>query len=275
MKPAYMTLIRWVMPATTPRSWVIRIIAVPDSVVSRRSISRTWAWIVTSRAVVGSSAIISFGSSARAIAIITRWRIPPENCGGSSCRRVSGFGIPTIASSSIARVRASAAVDLLVGPDRLDHLLLDGEHRVQARHRVLEDHRDVPPAELAHVVLRQGHEVEAVEQDRPPSIRPAGFGQQPHDREVRHALAAARLADEAERLARLELERDAVHGMDRALVGTKPDDQVVDVEERASASARFIRGSSDSRRPSPRRLNPIALIEIAAPVKKMIHGAWR
>ena len=47
----------------------------------RRS-SRTWAWIVTSRAVVGSSAIISCGSSASAIAIITRWRMPPENwCG--------------------------------------------------------------------------------------------------------------------------------------------------------------------------------------------------
>ena len=32
MKPAYITLIRWVIPATTPRSWVIRIIAVPVSV---------------------------------------------------------------------------------------------------------------------------------------------------------------------------------------------------------------------------------------------------
>ena len=33
-KPAYMTLIRWVIPATTPRSWVIRISAVPASSVS-------------------------------------------------------------------------------------------------------------------------------------------------------------------------------------------------------------------------------------------------
>ncbi len=37
------------------------------------------AWIVTSRAVVGSSAIRMRGSSASAIAIIVRWRIPPEN----------------------------------------------------------------------------------------------------------------------------------------------------------------------------------------------------
>ena len=37
---------------------------------------------VTSSAVVGSSAISSSGSSATPIAIITRWRMPPENwCG--------------------------------------------------------------------------------------------------------------------------------------------------------------------------------------------------
>ena len=41
-----------------------------------------WAWTVTSRAVVGSSAMRSSGSSAIAIAIMMRWRIPPENwCG--------------------------------------------------------------------------------------------------------------------------------------------------------------------------------------------------
>ena len=40
------------------------------------------AWTVTSRAVVGSSAISSFGSQMSAIAIMTRWRMPPESwCG--------------------------------------------------------------------------------------------------------------------------------------------------------------------------------------------------
>ena len=44
--------------------------------------SRICAWMVTSSAVVGSSAMISFGLQASAIAIITRWRMPPENwCG--------------------------------------------------------------------------------------------------------------------------------------------------------------------------------------------------
>ena len=44
--------------------------------------SRIWAWIVTSSAVVGSSAMSSSGLVERAIAIITRWRMPPDSwCG--------------------------------------------------------------------------------------------------------------------------------------------------------------------------------------------------
>ena len=38
--------------------------------------------MVTSSAVVGSSAMTSFGLQASAMAIMTRWRMPPENwCG--------------------------------------------------------------------------------------------------------------------------------------------------------------------------------------------------
>ena len=49
---------------------------------SSASRSMIWACTVTSSAVVGSSAISTFGSSASAIAIITRCRMPPENwCG--------------------------------------------------------------------------------------------------------------------------------------------------------------------------------------------------
>ena len=60
----------------------MRITAVPRSAVSRWSSSSTCAWIVTSSAVVGSSAMRSLGSRARAMAIMTRWRIPPLNwCG--------------------------------------------------------------------------------------------------------------------------------------------------------------------------------------------------
>ena len=82
ISPAYMTAISSATSATTPRSWVIITIAVSSSACRRWIRSRICAWTVTSRAVVGSSAISSFGSLASAIAIITRWRMPPENsCG--------------------------------------------------------------------------------------------------------------------------------------------------------------------------------------------------
>ena len=55
---------------------------MPSSALSRSSSWRICAWIVTSSAVVGSSAMSSFGSQASAMAIITRWRRPPESwCG--------------------------------------------------------------------------------------------------------------------------------------------------------------------------------------------------
>src|SRR5574337_248688 len=80
--PAYITTTRCATSATTPIAWVISITAMPSRFFSSASSSRIWAWIVTSSAVVGSSAISSLGLHASAIAIITRWRIPPENwCG--------------------------------------------------------------------------------------------------------------------------------------------------------------------------------------------------
>ena len=60
----------------------MRTIAMPCSRCRSRSRSRICAWTVTSRAVVGSSAMRIFGWQAIAIAIITRWRIPPENWNG-------------------------------------------------------------------------------------------------------------------------------------------------------------------------------------------------
>jgi hypothetical protein len=95
------------MSATTPRSWVMSTIAMPSRSRSERRTSSTPAWIVTSSAVVGSSAIRTFGSQAIPIAITTRWRIPPESWCGYSSTRWPGAGMPTDARSSTVRSRAS------------------------------------------------------------------------------------------------------------------------------------------------------------------------
>ena len=80
--PAYMTSTRWHICEMIPRSWETSSTAVPVSRASRRISASTWAWIVTSSAVVGSSAIRRLGAQAIAIPIITRWAMPPLNwCG--------------------------------------------------------------------------------------------------------------------------------------------------------------------------------------------------
>ncbi len=57
-------------------------IAAPVSRSAVPSTSRICACTVTSRAVVGSSAMITSGWLAMAMAMTTRWRMPPENsCG--------------------------------------------------------------------------------------------------------------------------------------------------------------------------------------------------
>ena len=50
--------------------------------LSRRSVWITWYCTVASSAVVGSSAIRICGSGASAMAINTRWRMPPDSSWG-------------------------------------------------------------------------------------------------------------------------------------------------------------------------------------------------
>jgi hypothetical protein len=66
--------------------------------------------MVTSRAVVGSSAINSGGSIINAMAMLARWRIPPLNWCGNWRTRSSGSGMPTRRMMSTATRRFSAAL---------------------------------------------------------------------------------------------------------------------------------------------------------------------
>ena len=59
--PPYITSTRWATRATTPRSWVTHTTAIDISSRRRPTRAMICCWIVTSRAVVGSSAISTFG----------------------------------------------------------------------------------------------------------------------------------------------------------------------------------------------------------------------
>ena len=116
----------------------------------------------------------------------------------------------TASSSSTARVARGPPARDAVHHQRLLDLVADGEDRVERGHRLLEDQRDLGAADLLHLALVQRQQVASLEDD-PAAGDPPGPLHQPQDRQRRHRLAAARLADEAQRFARVDVEADVDH----------------------------------------------------------------
>ena len=162
--------------------------------------SRICFCVVTSSAVVGSSAISSAGSSTSAMAIMMRWRCPPESWCGYERKMRSTSGRCTCSMIATARRRRSAAGKLGVKLHHLHDLLADAQDGVQRGHRLLEDHGHADRAQFAHLRLRQRQQVPPLKRDGP--ARDAQrLRQQPHDRKRGHRLARAGFADKAHRLA--------------------------------------------------------------------------
>jgi hypothetical protein len=127
--------------------------------------------------------------------------------------------------------------------------------RVQAGHRVLEDHRDAPPAEPAEAARAERRDVAAVDHD-PARRAPARRGDEVEQRERGGGLAAARLAHEAEHLAAVELEGEPVDRAELPLRRGEAHGELLDGEERPAAAAHGAdRGSRASRRPSPMKFS--------------------
>ena len=144
-------------------------------------------------------------------------------------------------------------------PRHLGQLLGDGQQRIERRHRILKDHRDLPPAN-AGAVRRLASSASRGPRNsaRPPAIRAGGFGISPMMRQVRHALARAAFADDAERFARRDVERHAVDGAhdsrrrsETRREGLRLGEQRVLVVIELSVLQPA--GSRASRRPSPRK----------------------
>src|SRR4051812_725744 len=137
------------------------------------------------------------------------------------------------------------AVHREVRLERLADLPPDGDYRVQARHRVLEDDRDVLAADFAQLALREREQIATLEVRLARGDRRVA-GEDPEQRERGDALAATGLADEPERLARGDPERNAVDSVDGATLRVELDSQVIDLQQRVSyghgASDRELRG---------------------------------
>ena len=171
---------------------------------------RICACTVTSSAVVGSSAINSSGSHISAIAIITRWRKPPESWCGNWPSRMPGAVMPTRPISSAARSSAAArepplwrvstsaicepmvnaGLRLVIGSWKIIAMRLPRSRAISRS-----DSDSEIGAGKAHLFRRTL----------------AAAREQAHDRQRGHRLAAAGFADQAMGLALLDPERGAAH----------------------------------------------------------------
>ncbi len=169
--------------------------AVPRFSVRFKSRSMICDWIVTSSAVVGSSAMRSLGSHESAIAIIARCRMPPRQLmrifivaargqGNTDirqgrertfsrlfrARRGNGFG----SSRQFARRCVNTGSSALIGSWNTIAMLLS--------------------ANILHLTFAQRRQIGAFEADG--ARHPRGSRrQQPEQRKPRHRFAAAALAD--------------------------------------------------------------------------------
>ena len=89
----------------------------------------------------------------------------------------------------------------LVRPDRLDHLRVDAQHRVQRRHRILEDHGDALAAQAAQLLLRQAEQLARRRSRIEPAAMRPGASMRPRIGKPGDRLARARFADEPQHLA--------------------------------------------------------------------------
>ncbi len=121
--PQYMTATSSAIWLMTPRSWVMNRMDGAVSLASGRSSasrsgpewSRPAPWSARRRSAAS-------GLQASAMAIITRWRMPPESWCGYCLATTSGFGIFTSASRSTAFARGLFLAHALVDHQRLGDL---------------------------------------------------------------------------------------------------------------------------------------------------------
>jgi len=113
--------------------------------------------------------------------------------------------------------------------ERLGDLVADGQHRVQGGHWVLEDHGDLRPAQQTHLFRVELHQVPAAEYHRIGLDLAGRLGDQPHNREGVHTLAAAAFPHNAQGFALIQRVGDAIHGINRPLLRVKFGVEVLDL----------------------------------------------
>ena len=242
---------------------------------SRRSLSRVLridAWIVTSSAVVGSSASSSDGPHAMAIAMTTRCAMPPDiSCGYWSKRR-AGIGDADRARSSIARSLGALRSTRSWRSKDLADLATHRQHRVERCHRLLEHRADLAPGSAACVRPTRSEGPRRASRTRPAVTAPPS-GSRPRidiasivfpqpDSPTTATISPCSTAKETS--------IDRLDGVARP--GARSGPMTPSTSRTALIGPSF--GSRTSRRPSPTRLNDSAVRRMARPGTMIPnHGA--
>jgi len=178
------------------------------------------------------------------------------------------------AARQLVRILARAALGL-ADVHRLEHLertlprgaarqagmdpwhlteLIDHTHvRVERRHGILEDHRDARAADAVQACGGKPQQLVLVEADA--AADACALGQQPQHGQQHRGLARTGFANDADALARRDLQIHATHGIDGATRGGIAHGQLPDLKHWLGCGVHACpRGSSRSRNPSPRKL---------------------
>ena len=146
------------------------------------------------------------------------------------------------------------------------HLRADRVGRVQAGHRLLEDHCYFVAAQAGHRGLIEAADVLPGEIELVGGTN-AAPREQAHDGEGGNGFAAAAFADEAMGFATADFDIDAPHGLGFVV---EADPQAADGEQGVAHASRV--APSMSRSPSPRKLMPSTRVNSAMPGTMITHG---
>ena len=167
------------------------------------------------------------------MAIITRWRMPPDRWCGKSSNRAAAEGMRTSSSISIARALRLLRRELRCGrgsPSTICWpIVWTGLSEVIGSWKIIDI---LPPRSVRRSSGERPSRSRPSNRTASPSTVPGGLGDQPHDRERGHALAAAGFADQPDGLAAADGEVDAVDRAEQAAVGAEVGPQAADLEKR-------------------------------------------
>ena len=165
--------------------------------------------------------------------------------------------MPTCASAVAGAARAPRLRHVgMMRADRLDHLRLDAQHRIERHHRVLENHRDALAAERAQrapPAAARGPRPRS--RMRPPTMRPGGSTRPMIEKPVTD-LPQPDSPTRPSTSPRVDREAHAVDRLHDAGAREEMGLQVLDREQRRRSPALIVcsRGLRTSRRRSPTRL---------------------